>query len=881
MTRYISHPGNGATCSVCTGVRWTEGGVNKSWYANVDGNSCRLGKFIGWEWSPGDPPISFGVWNYDSLSSIYVDEDTSIVLDSSDFTGWWGCSITPYGEVAACVFWLLSPYPSGSYNLYCEKYVDGSWVRTFEITASLTQGEASYLIVGSWNGIIDGVEICGDGTYRLGLENVSNSAYYMYEEFTITGAPATNDQDDFVSDCSLSHSGKLFMDLDSLNYKVVVIKGSPACAVQASPLWCKSTVYDYDGTNFTEIQTFNRYSYTGSSVDFTISTNDYHDKDECYWYYWQILHSFSCTLVQDFTVAGDLLTPLYIIKPAISLEKSIIDINESVRYGVDTGITNKYAFQQLTSKTLVIKNSLGTVVHTDYGVNPEVLYNWLPTAKGEYTIELQIEIGVYSDVSTTTFYVTGEVEVPEARFEVYTDDQEVYPITGQIPFTVTIENTGSNYDTCEWDYGDGETGTSTDAIHTHTYNEAGIYNISLIVTNTDGSDYCTLINAVVATVDPVGPPTADFTYTYKDYPMGTHSNNDTELNTDTAPLIIEFEDTTAEYTYYRLWTFGDGTSESGNSPSHRFNRPGSYDVTLYVENSEGSDSKTVTIDIPYFSISSQFAVNPEPNGFPPLLLTFTSLVKFEYNVSIRSADQTIVFDEDYIDPARILDYMPQGTIFYFTTSPGGYYYDSDKVIHYIDETYVFIVTGHETYPDRANIMVASKFAKTNEDIYRCPYGMSPSDFIIKGWSVIGSLDDAVISWNFGDDSEEETGNQVTHIYQDAGHFDVTCKVSIGEYISEYTVENLVSCGSVFPMFSITVTNGEGNSPHNVQFKANVMGEIAISKYVWCFGDNEFQTTTGDTVAHTYTSPGNYTVYCTAFIGTSSMKVLSIGQVVIS
>ena len=45
------------------------------------------------------------------------------------------------------------------------------------------------------------------------------------------------------------------------------------------------------------------------------------------------------------------------------------------------------------------------------------------------------------------------------------------------------------------------------------------------------------------------------------------------------------------------WTFGDGGTSSNASPTHTFDKAGSYTVQLNVSNKAGSDSRTMTLKV--------------------------------------------------------------------------------------------------------------------------------------------------------------------------------------------------------------------------------------------------------------------------------------------
>lgn len=62
------------------------------------------------------------------------------------------------------------------------------------------------------------------------------------------------------------------------------------------------------------------------------------------------------------------------------------------------------------------------------------------------------------------------------------------PLSGVAPLTVQFINQASgDYDTCEWDFGDGESTTSC-TIQDHTYSEVGTYTVSLAISGIGGED---------------------------------------------------------------------------------------------------------------------------------------------------------------------------------------------------------------------------------------------------------------------------------------------------------------------------------------------------------------------------------------------------------
>ena len=58
---------------------------------------------------------------------------------------------------------------------------------------------------------------------------------------------------------------------------------------------------------------------------------------------------------------------------------------------------------------------------------------------------------------------------------------------------------------------------------------------------------------------------------------------------------IQFTDASTEFPSSRLWDFGDGTTSTDQNPSHVYTSPGTYEVTLSVENCFGTDTTSVEI----------------------------------------------------------------------------------------------------------------------------------------------------------------------------------------------------------------------------------------------------------------------------------------------
>jgi gliding motility-associated-like protein len=141
-----------------------------------------------------------------------------------------------------------------------------------------------------------------------------------------------------------------------------------------------------------------------------------------------------------------------------------------------------------------------------------------------------------------------------------------------------------------WNFGDNT--SSTDSLPTHVFGNAGTWNVTLIVTSNFGCSDTVTVPVVI-----VPSPTAAFTAD----PSAT-ANTQQQVN---------FTDQSYTNILTWLWDFGDSTSQSTNqNPSHSWQNPGTYEVTLVVVDANGCTDTTVYDYI----ISSPPVV---PSGFSP------------------------------------------------------------------------------------------------------------------------------------------------------------------------------------------------------------------------------------------------------------------------
>jgi PKD repeat protein len=200
------------------------------------------------------------------------------------------------------------------------------------------------------------------------------------------------------------------------------------------------------------------------------------------------------------------------------------------------------------------------------------------------------------------------------------------PTSGGAPLAVGFSSSGS-YDpdgsisSRKWTFGDGT--TSTSANPSKTYNSAGTYTATLVVTDNLGKVSATKSLTITA---------GQISTTGNKAPIAKGSATPTSGK---APLTVKFScwgsyDPDGSIASYK-WTFGDGTSSTAQNPSKTYNTTGSYTAKLTVTDTKGATgSKSFLISVGTTTTTSN---NSAPlakgsatptSGSSPLAVKFSS-----------------------------------------------------------------------------------------------------------------------------------------------------------------------------------------------------------------------------------------------------------------
>jgi len=159
------------------------------------------------------------------------------------------------------------------------------------------------------------------------------------------------------------------------------------------------------------------------------------------------------------------------------------------------------------------------------------------------------------------------------------------------PLTVTFTDTsttpgGTSISAWLWNFGDSVTSTSQNP--THIYTDMGVYDVTLTVTNADGS--ASVIQSGLVDIWDTKQVTPSQTI------LGTQNTVASFTSVATA-LSVAFTDTSTGSPYEWTWDFGDGNKSRLQNPTNVYALAGTYTVTLSAQNAGGSDISSTTITV--------------------------------------------------------------------------------------------------------------------------------------------------------------------------------------------------------------------------------------------------------------------------------------------
>ncbi len=370
-----------------------------------------------------------------------------------------------------------------------------------------------------------------------------------------------------------------------------------------------------------------------------------------------------------------------------------------------------------------------------------------------------------------------------------------------------------------WDFGDAVTATTANP--THTYANAGTYQVKLTIIDTAG---CT--NTITKPVTIIAQPTANFTFSH---PACKQS----------AVQFTNQSNASTGYIVKNVWNFGDGTPvftiSTLDNVSHTYANYGTFNVTLTVTTND-SCKRTITLPI-------VIAPNPLAN-FSYLTTCVNSPVEFN-DLSQAGAGGLAEWNWNFGDP------------------PSG----ANNTALVANPTHIFTAGG--TY------QVALIVSNTGgcQDTVTKPvivHSLPTVDFTTASGCVNDSTHfisstfvnaNATTSrlWDFGDGFTSPNIDPF-HIYTSSGSFTVTLTVTDTAGCINTKTHIISVVPPPTPFFQISQ---QTCSTLPVQFtNLSSTSGGTITTFTWDFGDGNdtiLNAPASGNISHTYTTAGNFTV----------------------
>jgi PKD repeat protein len=453
-----------------------------------------------------------------------------------------------------------------------------------------------------------------------------------------------------------------------------------------------------------------------------------------------------------------------------------------------------------------------TVAFTDLSANA-VTWKWLSGAGDSSAI--QNPVFVY-DTVPTDYFLLAIVDNHGCRDTMRM--APIYPLnaafttdldSGCTPLTVHFTNKSREAVSYFWDFGDGTTSTASDPDHLFT--AAGNYNVMLVVDAGAYYNHCT---------DTMFIPTA----IQVRHPVARFASPDLY---SCAPSIVQFNDSSVDVDSY-LWDFGDSSTSTNSNPTHIYNSPGSYTVSLIASTNVGCADTlirpqyvTVLGPITKFSATATEGCVPFHVGFTD---QSQNAVDWSWNFGDGNSLQTINSFNDYLDTGIF-------TVTLVTHDTAG-------------------CSSYYEYPQKVIVHPVPASSFTSPNVAGCmPY---TTNFINTSTGADSSW------WMFGD-GNTSSGINASHTYTLPGNYAVQL-VSTNQFGCRDTA-GLTTPVQVLatPSPTFTASSTQGCSPMFVHFTSATSWSQGAS-YQWDFGNGTTSVSPDPDII--FSNPGYYSVSLT-------------------
>lgn len=515
---------------------------------------------------------------------------------------------------------------------------------------------------------------------------------------------------------------------------------------------------------------------------------------------------------------------------------------------------------------------------TSTAQNPSVVYN----QPGNYGVTLEVVNSAGSDMIVQEQIISVDA-YPITAFS--------YSIDGN---TLFLANSSQYADSFLWDFGDGNTSTIINPIHT--YEDQGTYTVELTAFNDCGAISFTKTLSIVA------PPIAGFSV---------------EGAVGCAPFTTNFVNESSNNVESWFWTFEGGTptTSTEENPIVTFDEPGSYTVSLAVSNAAGestvSQQDYITVyaePIAYFSLAidggrvkftsnAQFADNyfwdfgngsTSAEANPLVEYLYDGEYEVMFVVSNACGSDTVTTILEIMAPpipnfvgspligchpleVQLTDLSENNVQSWTWNLPGG----SPNVSEETNPSVLYTIPGtYDVELRTANEIGQSERVK--ED-YITILAAPEIDFAVQvnGLSIQvenTSLYGGTYLWDFGDGTTS-TDTLPTHTYLEDGTYEVTLIAS--NECGQDTLSQSVLVSSTIPSVAFDLESDGDCIPKTVSF---INLTLNADSFEWTFPGGIPATSTEAEPTVVYETPGYYDVTLVATNANGSSAFTQVGIV---
>ena len=442
---------------------------------------------------------------------------------------------------------------------------------------------------------------------------------------------------------------------------------------------------------------------------------------------------------------------------------------------------------------------------------------------GTYTITLTVTNAGGSNTLVRTNYITV-YEPPTVDFSA-SITSGCFPLRVQLTdlSTAGIGNTNVSWD---WDFGNGQTSNLQNPFVIYT--TAGIFNVTLRVTNDKG---CVRTLSRPAFINVTPGVRSIFTHT--------------SPTVCSAPATIDFtNNSTGPPVLTYLWDFGDGNTSTAQNPSHTYLTNGTYTATLITFSSAGCQDTLRSSPIQIGGITTDFTA--------PLTACVNEPVTFTGNSTPVPGASSWTFGDGGTGVGL--------TTTYSYALPGVY---TVKLVN----TYANC-TDSVTHDITINPLPVAEFT--------APVTVSCQPPLTVNFQNLSTGGAVSWEWDFGDGSPVNTTQNPSHTYTTYGSFDVSLIVTNANGCTDTIIK---------PAFvrirranmSVNGLPQRGCIPYTIMPQPVINALDAVTSWEWDFGDGGSSFVQNPT--HTYTVQGTYTVKLIITTSTGCRDTLTISNAV--